>query len=723
MKKVWWAVAIVLLPLVVGALEVNEVMYAPTAAYGGSGNEWIELYNDNERAYGAFFCSLDGAEVENFTVEPYGYLVIAKVLTTFTDFYPNITAIDGNFNFNNAGDTIVWNCSDVNLSFSYTPDLGALSNDKTLERNFEQEWGESKEAGGTPGRVNSIANTSFHDLTLVISEVMANPWENDDWPAPDGEWVELFNYGDQEVYAGGLKLTDAYGENELFIAESSTLGDIFVLPGEYLVVYRDGDSDFSLNNNGYEEVRLIQEKEDMDILIDWFSYPGTTEGMSWSIIEEVPYLTSPTPLEDNEYTGECIWGLFIDTNNSIYRPEEFSFSVMVNRFAGLKDEITVYGQIEDEHGEIIRTYTPWQNETVDSDRQQRYSPNLLAGMYQISFWFENPPCLDIDPSAYRVTKLIGISDSYQRYDSMLQINELNLGSDKKVKWGQQFSTKLTAYRSNGTQSTLEIWAEKSGKIISQKTKVNAPAQFTQYSFTIPLQLIPNCDGKIHDGAATLRVEGMGTSAARDFTIDNVDSKICTDYLDYVEDQEKADTKLAYSITQMPSSVVPGSAFKVTASVHNDDKSHLYNVWAYVYRGSKCYSCKENTQDRDSNLEKFTLDSNEDKEIYFPLKLDENIDEGEYKIKVIFNKDNQKTNKEAVETFYVQMPVETKTINDSISVFAEGDPRFGGSSLRSRITDAAGIVVYESNDVRSKKAIPYLLLISAALVVAVMWKRK
>ena len=712
------------LPLTQASLEINEVMYAPTSAYGGSSNEWVELYNDDAQPYNTSSCFLDGRLVGDFIIEPYNYFVIANRLDLFNATYPNITAIDSVLSFRNDADIINLNCSDANTSFSYTSDRGALSNNKTLERNFELEWGQSKADGGTPGAENSIHNISFQDLTFVISEVLANPWENDDATAPDGEWIELLNYGEREIYAGGLKITDAHGENELWIAESSIAGDIFVLPGEYLVVYRDGDSDFSLNNNGYEEVRLVQETEDLDILIDFFSYTSTTEGMSWSNVGGEWYETTPTPMDDNEYTGECIWGLFIDTNNSIYRPEDFSFGINVDRFAGLADEITVRGQIEDEHGEMVRAYAPWSNVTVTSDRRQRYTPNLPAGIYQLSFWFENPPCLDIDPAAYRVTKLIAISPSYQRYDAALTINELNLGSDQKVKWGQQFTAKFTAYRSNGTQSTIEIWAEKAGKAVSPKTKVNAPARFTEYSFTVPLQLIPNCDEEISSGMALLHIEGLGKTATQEFKIEGVDTKVCTDYLDYIDEQEKSTSKLSYLVLDVPASVAPGEAFKIKGKIENDAKKHTFRTWAYVYRGNKCYSCNEGIEERDADAEELVLIGNKEKEMDLLLKLDKEMEEGEYKIKVLFNKDNQKTNKEVVETIYVQVPAETGMVNDSMSVFADGDQRSEDfSSLRSRITGASsGIVVYESNAEKSKKVIPYLLLVAGVLMVVVMWRK-
>ena len=726
LTKGWMIAFLLILPLTVASLEINEVMYAPTSAYGGSSNEWIELYNNNIQSYNFSSCLLDGRIIGDFMIESSAYFVIANRLDLFNTAYPNITAIDSVLSFKNDEDTINLNCSEGNISFSYTSNLGALSNNKTLERNFEQEWGESKIEGGTPGRENSIFNVSFHDITLAISEVMANPWENDDALAPEGEWIELYNYGDREIYAGGLKITDTNGENELWIAESSVAGDIFVLPGEYLVVYRDGDSDFNLNNNGYEEVRLVQETENLDIVVDFFSYPDTTEGMSWSLIGDESYETSPTPRGDNEYTGECIWGLFIDTNNSIYRQADFSFGITANRFAGLADEITVRGQIENEHGEIVRTYAPWSNVTITSDRRQQYTPNLESGVYQVSFWFENPPCLDIDPVAYRVTKLIAISPSYQRFDPSLIVNELNLGSDKKVKWGQQFTAKINAYRGNITSSAVEVWVEKGGKSISPKTKITVPQQYQEYSFTIPLQLIPNCDNSVSDGTAVLKVEGFGTATQQEFQIAGVDKNICTDYLDYIDEQEKIESKLSYFIVDVPASVAPGTAFKIKAKIENENKNHVFKVWAYVYRGSKCYSCYEGKRERDANVQELMLSGNEEQGIDVLLKLDEDIDEGEYKLKVVFNKDNQKTNKEVVESVYVQIPSEKKEMNRSLSAFGEdADERATfPSSFRSRITGAtSGIVVYESNQEKSKKVIPYLLLVAGVLMVVVMWRKK
>ncbi|HLC70614.1 MAG TPA: hypothetical protein VJI32_01315, partial [Candidatus Nanoarchaeia archaeon] len=119
---------LLILPLTVASLEINEVMYAPTSVYGGSSNEWIELYNNNIQSYNTSSCFVDGKKIGEVVVEPSGYLVIANRADLFNITYPTIPVVDSVLSFKNDEDTINLNCSDANVSFSYTSDMGALSN-------------------------------------------------------------------------------------------------------------------------------------------------------------------------------------------------------------------------------------------------------------------------------------------------------------------------------------------------------------------------------------------------------------------------------------------------------------------------------------------------------------------------------------------------------------------------------------------------------------------
>ncbi len=728
-----------------GLVQINEIMYDPEQC-SDTVCEWVELYNAEGVAVNLTSCVLDGKNLTG-SIPAQGYLIVAKNIQNFTQYFgPVDTIVQSSLSLANSGDTIVLNgtgeCADaVNYTFyvnkGYTNTVFAAGNNKTLEKDGEGTWRESKFVNGTPGRENSVAKVSSDFSYLAISEVMPNPFENDDALKPEGEWIEIYNYGPEEIYAGGLVITDKDSENELEIAQANVMNeeDLFIPSGGYVVVYRDGDSDFALNNNGEEEVRLLDPSQPQENqLIDFMSYSDTTEGMSWSNIEGTWYLASPTPNEDNEYTGECVWYIFLDMNNSLYRPDDFSFTVTAGRVAGLVDEITVRGEIEDSNGNIVQTYAPWTNVTVSSERVQRYSPNLPEGIYQAKFWFDNPPCLDLGPDAYQTTRAFAVNPAYRRYDSQLNITSLQLGSDTKVSWGEQFLASLNIYKGNTTNNVVEMWVEKNGQVVSEKTKVTLLENFRTSPLTIPVQLIPNCNQKITDGQATLHLEGLGEKTIQEFTIQDVDAKVCTNYLDYIDQQNKTATrqnkpKVHYLLQDLPASVAPGEALRVPVQLLNDDQQHDYTIWSYLYRGNKCYSCLDSTVSREERQQQVKLQENEANIVDLLLKVDDTIAEGEYKLKVNIRKDHQKTVKELTTSIYVLVSgnsTEKKEAATSLPTASVVDKNQEGplTSQRTRIPEGVtGLVVYESSSEKAQELTPYILLLSLGILGVVVWRTR
>lgn len=99
---------------------------------------------------------------------------------------------------------------------------------------------------------------------VKIVELLPNPLGADNALAPEGEWVNLYNEGGEYVDLSGLILYDTDDTHELFLtsanvggADSEGLkrGQILIAPKVMVTVYRNGDSDFSLNNEG-DTVRL-----------------------------------------------------------------------------------------------------------------------------------------------------------------------------------------------------------------------------------------------------------------------------------------------------------------------------------------------------------------------------------------------------------------------------------------------------------------------------------
>jgi len=96
---------------------------------------------------------------------------------------------------------------------------------------------------------------------VLINEFMPNPVGDDIGSAGgalDGEWVELFNPTAGTVDVAGYVLYDSVNTNALTITTGNTNTGGTTIPSlGYLVVYREGDADFELNNSGGDTVRLF----------------------------------------------------------------------------------------------------------------------------------------------------------------------------------------------------------------------------------------------------------------------------------------------------------------------------------------------------------------------------------------------------------------------------------------------------------------------------------
>ena len=125
----------------------------------------------------------------------------------------------------------------------------------------------------------SVAISSNTDIKL--NEIIPNPNGDDNAPMPNGEWVELYNSGSSPIDVNGWRLYDAIDSHELDITAANVLGGSTIIPTHgFLVVYRNCDSDFSLNNDSSgDTVRLYDGLISVGNLIDSYNY--TNPNASW----------------------------------------------------------------------------------------------------------------------------------------------------------------------------------------------------------------------------------------------------------------------------------------------------------------------------------------------------------------------------------------------------------------------------------------------------------
>jgi len=136
-----------------------------------------------------------------------------------------------------------------------------------------------------------------------MNEIMPNPNGEDSADMPGGEWVELYNYGEYDINLSDWKLKDGDGDDLEITDDNTDTESATIKAGKKLVVYRNGDNDFDLNDDG-DTISLIDEK---DLIKDAHTFEATPENKS---IARFPDAVGPwidpdgTPGEDNVLSEE-----------------------------------------------------------------------------------------------------------------------------------------------------------------------------------------------------------------------------------------------------------------------------------------------------------------------------------------------------------------------------------------------------------------------------------
>lgn len=112
------------------------------------------------------------------------------------------------------------------------------------------------------------------DTDIILNELIPNPVGDDDAAMPGGEWIELYNTGDWSIDVSGWKLVDD-DSDEIVISGTNTTAGTIVPSHGYLVVYRNGDTQFNLDNDN-DSISLVEGSS----TIDNFTYLGVSGNQS-----------------------------------------------------------------------------------------------------------------------------------------------------------------------------------------------------------------------------------------------------------------------------------------------------------------------------------------------------------------------------------------------------------------------------------------------------------
>lgn len=140
----------------------------------------------------------------------------------------------------------------------------------------------------TAGNISTISNIAtpkvnqfgenYTTSPVVINEIAYNLIGSDSGNWQDGEWVELYNRGDQDINLAGWHIVDEAGK-QLFITQENSDNNLILADGgetiipakSWLTVYRNGNR--FLNNDG-DSVSLYNSA---DSLVDSYVYQGNVQ--------------------------------------------------------------------------------------------------------------------------------------------------------------------------------------------------------------------------------------------------------------------------------------------------------------------------------------------------------------------------------------------------------------------------------------------------------------
>jgi hypothetical protein len=235
-------------------LIISEIMYHPAPNANGYNLEFIELYNTDAWAVNLSGHRISGAVdftfPDNTTVASHGFLVVAHDPVAVAQVYKISNVVGGYTNslLNSSGNVRLRHPSGailVEAQFSANPPwpVAADGGGHSLQlahasygEDDPRAWSASEQVGGSPGQGEPTLGDPYR--TLLINEFLAHT------DAPDGDYVELFNYSSNSVDVSSCIIAEYPTTNQFKIPANT------VIPALGFVVFTQTQLGFSLNPAG-----------------------------------------------------------------------------------------------------------------------------------------------------------------------------------------------------------------------------------------------------------------------------------------------------------------------------------------------------------------------------------------------------------------------------------------------------------------------------------------
>ena len=557
---------------------------------------------------------------------------------------------------------------------------------------------------------------------LQITEIMYNP------DGSDGgrEWVEILNNESEVLNLSGMKFYESGTNHKTELINGNILLNerdyalIIDKPDDFFADYPDIetsniavlDSSFSLSNSG----EYLAFKLDDKIIADINYSAEADEGYSlalydsgWNSSKEI----GGSPGEEDEKeeiindTGKCDISIQIETEKIIFENKETI--KYKHRLANLCDEQKYDYIIEYWIDDLFNNTIRAKRNTTNVNKKS-WTPNiddkLSAAVLKARVY---PECNDTDLSNNYDGKLVVIKNSITHY-ILPDICNVSFGIDIDKSLFENKETLKFKHNLHGAENyTIEYWIEDAYSDIlrSRKNTTNT----NKKSFT------PNIKEK--EKAFFLKAiaysECGEAYAERFFVVANKDYS--DTILNTVAAENKVKIGIEYKIDDLASEIQQNSSLEFRVNIINDDENHSFRIYSYMYSGGKCISDNGN---RTANEKIVDIDAGKTEEIEM-VNFIPDYKPGDYKLKVMIFKDDQKTAKQLIRHVSLK---ETKSIISVNLPVLNKNPYYSGIK---NITPSPQIsankqengVIYKGKDMKIKDSMSYYMIgfLSLSLVLS------
>lgn len=530
---------LLLIPFVSGSIRINEVYAENTSKY-----EWVELYN-----YGSNSTNLSGWQFgdsqDNDTIngelilEPGKYALLTSDYT-YVYFLWRVgncgkLYVEGalGYGLNDGGDSIYIydNLNNTVDSLNY-PDL--QSNVYSL--NESNNW--NIVVNGTPGYENFYTNTCDPYINIILTKYI---FENETvyfTPKVFDTPNYKIQYWIEDLYSNVIKnIVETDNSNKKqWTSDINQEDKVFVIKTK--ISYLDCN-DINLENN-YDE-KLIAVLGQEEFMVQDFTKIKINE-----------FLPDPMGNDDAAMpSGE--WIELYNAGSSSLDLENLSIKDNYGSEADIfiSDSNTIGGTVINS-GEYLVVYMNGRSGFLnnnDFEKVYLYKEDYLLDEASYSGSSEGLSWNKIEDKWLLGLPSPGIQNYKNKSDitkSRIKIDSTyDLGNDNKAEFGQMIKVRLKAYKGDTNKEEIKAYIEdKKGEKISKVSSANIGDKFTNYTLTIPIQLIPNCKKKFSDGVYDIVAEGLEDSDREEIEIAGVTESLC----EVIKEVKEGYTERAYSGT-------------------------------------------------------------------------------------------------------------------------------------------------------------------------------